>query len=259
MVLTQSKVDYRFSLEKIHIKIFFSFLFGLFSGIFLRATERGAYFDNFFCNVSLSSQLSLSQSSNNYSSENQEKSEVKLEYISKVKSICNLFIITILLEPLLDNFLEIVHINTYMNKLILLFVPLFVNFILGFYIIWYAYFMFAVQNYQNIMKFVKNPNSKLLNNHRNIVALVNENAWDVCSHIFINCFIPFFIFICYCNQINIFNKFTKINDNISSLNNGFLDNILFIVFLAFQFSEGLIENTIFYYRLIINEKHLAIF
>ena len=259
LVLTQSKVDYRFSLEKIHIKIFFSFLFGLFSGIFLRAAERGAYFDNFFCNVSLSSQLSLSQSSNNYSSENQEKSEVKLEYISKVKSICNLFIITILLEPLLDNFLEIVNINTYMNKLILLFVPLFVNFILGFYIIWYAYFMFAVQNYQNIMKFVKNPNSKLLNNHRNIVALVNENAWDVCSHIFINCFVPFFIFICYCNQINIFNKFTKINDNISSLNNGFLDNILFIVFLAFQFSEGFIENTIFYYRLIINEKHLAIF
>ena len=119
--------------------------------------------------------------------------------------------------------------------------------------------MFSVQIYQDIMKFVHNPNSKLLNNHKNIVNYMNENAWDVCSHVFMNCFLPFYIFICYCNQINIYNKISKINDNDISLNTGFLDNFLFIVFLALQFSKGIVENVIFYYRLITKEKHLAIF
>ena len=47
LISTQSKITFSFNVEKIHIKIFFSFLFGLISGIFLRATQRGAYFDNF--------------------------------------------------------------------------------------------------------------------------------------------------------------------------------------------------------------------
>ena len=102
--------------------------------------ERGAYFDNFFCNVSNSSQFSLSHSSNTYSSENQEKNDVKLEYISKIKSIANLFILILLLDPLLDNFLEVINVNTYVKKLILIFIALFIDFISGFYILWYAYF-----------------------------------------------------------------------------------------------------------------------
>ena len=258
MILTQAKVNYSFEVETKHIKILFSFIFGLISGIFLRSVERGAYFDNFYCNVSNSSKLSLSHSSQSYNSENQEKGELKLEYISKIKSILNLIIIILLLDPLFDNFLEMINVNTYIKKLIIIFISLVIEFLLGFYIIWYAYFMFSVQNYQDIMKFVKNPNSKLLNNHKNIVNFVNENAWDVCSHVFINCFIPFYIFLCYSNQINIYNKIPKFNENIM-LNSGFLDNILFIVFLAFIFSKGIIENSIFYFRLIINEKHLSIF
>ena len=259
LILTQSHANFNLNLEKIHIKLFFSFIFGLISGIFLRATERGAYFDNFFCNVSNSAQYSLSHSSNSYTSETHEKKDVTLEYISKIKSIANLFIFILLLDPLLDNFLEIISINTFIKKLIIIFISLLIDFILGFYILWYAYFMFSVQIYQDIMKFVHNPNSKLLNNHKNIVNYMNENAWDVCSHVFMNCFLPFYIFICYCNQINIYNKISKINDNDISLNTGFLDNFLFIVFLALQFSKGIVENVIFYYRLITKEKHLAIF
>ena len=259
LISTQSKITFSFNVEKIHIKIFFSFLFGLVSGIFLRATQRGAYFDNFFCNVSNSSHFYLTQSSHSYTSENEEKNEVKLEYLSKIKSICNLGVIAILLEPLLDNFLEIININTYMKKLIIIFFFLIIEFILGFYIIWYAYFMFSVQNYQEIMRFVKNPNSNLLNTHKSLVNYCNDNAWDVCSHAFMNCFLSFYIFMCYCNQINIFNKISKLNEDITYLNSGFLDNILFIVFLALQFNKGIIENAIFYYRLIINEKHLSIF
>ena len=259
LISTQSKININFNIEKIYIKIFFSFLFALISGIFLRATERGAYFDNFFCNVSNSFHLSITKSPHSYSSENQEQSEVKIEYISKIKSISNLIIIALLLEPLLDNFLEIININTYVKKLILIFFCLVVDFILGFYILWYAYFMFSVQNYQEIIKFVKNPNIKLLNHHKNMVNYINENAWDVCSHAFMNCFLSFYIFMCYCNQINIFNKIPKLNENIIYLNEGFLDNILFIVFLALEFSKGIIENVIFYTRLISNEKHLTIF
>ena len=259
LISTQSKININFNIEKIYIKIFFSFLFALISGIFLRATERGAYFDNFFCNVSNSFHLSIAKSPHSYSSENQEQSEVKIEYISKIKSISNLIIIALLLEPLLDNFLEIININTYVKKLILIFFCLVADFILGFYILWYAYFMFSVQNYQEIIKFVKNPNIKLLNHHKNMVNYINENAWDVCSHAFMNCFLSFYIFMCYCNQINIFNKLPKLNENIIYLNEGFLDNILFIVFLALEFSKGIIENVIFYTRLISNEKHLTIF
>ena len=259
LISTQSKININFNIEKIYIKIFFSFLFALISGIFLRATERGAYFDNFFCNVSNSFHLSIAKSPHSYSSENQEQSEVKIEYISKIKSISNLIIIALLLEPLLDNFLEIININTYVKKLILIFFCLVADFILGFYILWYAYFMFSVQNYQEIIKFVKNPNIKLLNHHKNMVNYINENAWDVCSHAFMNCFLSFYIFMCYCNQINIFNKIPKLNENIIYLNEGFLDNILFIVFLALEFSKGIIENVIFYTRLISNEKHLTIF
>ena len=146
-----------------------------------------------------------------------------------------------------------------MKKLIIIFFFLIIEFILGFYIIWYAYFMFSVQNYQEIMRFVKNPNSNLLNTHKSLVNYCNDNAWDVCSHAFMNCFLSFYIFMCYCNQINIFNKISKLNEDITYLNSGFLDNILFIVFLALQFNKGIIENAIFYYRLIINEKHLSIF
>lgn len=259
LILTQSNINFNFNLEKIHVKVFFSFIFGLISGIFLRATERGAYFDNFFCNVSNSSQYSLSQPTKTYSSENEGKNEIQIEYIAKIKSIISILVLTLLLEPLLDNFLEVVNINTYLKKLVIIFIALLVEFILGFYILWYAYFMFSVQNYQKIMEFVKNPNSKYLNNHKNIVNFINENAWDVLSHVFINCFVPFYIFICYSNQINIFNKISKINEKDIALNTGLLDNILFIVFLAFQFSKGIIENVIFYYRLITKEKYLTIF
>lgn len=62
LILTQSNANFNFDVEIIHVKILFSFIFGLISGIFLRATERGAYFDNFFCNVSNTSQLSQSNS-----------------------------------------------------------------------------------------------------------------------------------------------------------------------------------------------------
>ena len=258
MIIAQSKVNFSFDVETKHIKILFSLIFGLISAIFLRSVERGAYFDNFYCNVCNSSQLSLSQSYQSYNSENQEKSDLKLEYISKIKSVLNLLVTILLLDPLLDNFVEMININTYIKKLIIIFFALAIEFMFGFYVLWYAYFMFSVQNYQDIMKFVKNPNSKLLNNHQNMVNYVNENAWDVCSHVFMNCFIPFYIFLCYINQINIYNKIPKFNENIM-LNSGFLDNILFIVFLGFIFSKGIIENAIFYYRLIINEKHLSIF
>lgn len=259
LILTQSNANFNFDVEIIHVKILFSFIFGLISGIFLRATERGAYFDNFFCNVSNTSQLSQSNSPSALYENQQEKSEIKLEYMSKIKSIINLMVIALIFEPLLDNFLEIVNLSNYILKLIIIFVALVIEFVFGFYIIWYAYYMYSVQNYQEIMKFVKKPNSQYLKYHKNSVNFINENAWDVISHVFINCFVPFYVLISYFNQINIFSKIRKINDNNVSLNKGFLDNILFIIFLSFQFSKGVVENVIFYYRLITNEKHLSIF
>ena len=261
-ILAQAQANFNIDIDKFHIKIFFSILFALIASIFLRCSERGAYFDNFFCNISKTSQLNLSNLSTitSYNSENpNSNNNTKLEYISKIKSILNIIIVTIIMNPLLDNFLEVININTGLKKLIIIFILLNIDFICGFFILWYAYFMFSVQNYQEIMKFVKNPSQQFLIYHQRGVEFINENAWDVLSHVFLNCFVPFYIFICYLNEINIFDKFYKDgNKDEIDFNSGFVDNILEIVFFGMIFSKGFVQNSIFYYRLIIKEKHLTL-
>lgn len=249
----------QFYISKIHIKIFFSIFFGLNSGIFLRAVQRGAYFDNLFCNFSNSTNSPLLGPLKHDSSEKKEKSRIKLEYMIKIKSLINLFISTILLDPLFDNYLEIVGINTFKKKLLLNFICLVFDFTLGFYLIWYIYFIYTIQNYQKYLEFIKYPDQKLLYNHRNTISYINENAWSVCSHIFMNYFIPFYIFISYAYQLNIFNIISKKNENNDLINNTFFNSLIFISFIAFQFSKGIIENGIFYYRLFIKEKNVFIF
>ena len=78
--------------------------------------------------------------------------------------------------------------------------------------------MFSVQNYQEIMKFVKRPNQQYLIYHQRSVDFINENAWDVLAHIFLNCFFLFYVFNCYLNEINIFEKIKiKLNVFLSPL------------------------------------------
>ena len=121
---------------------------------------------------------------------------------------------------------------------------------------WYAYFMFSVENYKEIMKFVTRPNQEYLKYHQNTINYINENAWDVLSHLFMNCFLPFYIFLCYLNEINIIENYDKENND--GFNNGFVDNIFYVVFLGIIFSKGIFENGIFYFRLITKEKHLIL-
>ena len=264
LILEKANANFEIDIKIIHIKIFFSILFALISSIFLRSSQRGAYFDNFFCNVSKSSQLSIVNnplSNTSYNSEKSENKELNLEYISKIKSIANIIILAVIFNPLLDNFLEVFHIKSEIQKYIIVFILLSIDFILGFFILWYAYFMFMVQNYQEIMKFAKMPNKQHLIYHQKSVDFINENAWDVLSHIFLNCFLPFYIFICYLNEINIYEKFNNKNEESNletGYNKGFVDNILFVIFLGILFSKGFIQNLIFYYRLITREKHLTL-
>ena len=262
IILTKSKSNYTIEITKYHMKIFFSILFGLISSIFLRSSERGAYFDNFFCNVSKTSQLNQSNQGNKqpYNTEYTSTKEIYLEYISKIKSIVNILIIAIILNPVFDNFLEVININSGMKKIIIIFILLNIDFIFGFFILWYAYFMFSVENYQEILNFVYKPNQQYLPYHQRNVNYINENAWDVLSHIFLNCFLPFYIFLCYLNELNIFAK-SKEMENYTNIeyNTGFVDNILYIVFLGILFTKGIIENIIFYFRLFTREKHLALF
>ena len=262
IILTKSKSNFTIEITKYHMKIFFSILFGLISSIFLRSSERGAYFDNFFCNVSKTSQLNQSNQGNKqpYNTESTSTKEIYLEYISKIKSIVNILIIAIILNPVFDNFLEMIYINSGMKKIIIIFILLNIDFILGFFILWYAYFMFSVENYQEILKFVYKPNQQYLPYHQRNVNYINEKSWDVLSHIFLNCFLPFYIFLCYLNELNIFAK-SKEMENYTNIeyNTGFVDNILYIVFLGILFTKGIIENIIFYFRLFTREKHLALF
>ena len=125
-------------------------------------------------------------------------------------------IFAILLSPLLDNFLEIINMNTPMKKLTLIFLLLNIDFISGFFILWYSYFVFGVQNYQEILKFVTAPNPQYLPYHQRSVDFINDQAWDVLSHIFLNCFIALYLFICYLHEINIFEKITQINSVVNN-------------------------------------------
>ena len=244
------------------MKIFFSIIFSLISSIFLRSSERGAYFDNFFCNVSKTSQFNQNNQGYKqpYNTEYTSTKEIYLEYISKIKSIVNILIIAIILNPIFDDFLEVINLNSEIKKIIIIFILLNIDFILGFFILWYAYFMFSVENYQEILKFLYKPTQQYLPYHQRNVNYINEKAWDVLSHIFLNCFLPFYIFCCYLNEIDIFTKFKEAeNNNNIEFNKGFVDNILYIVFLGILFTKGIIENIIFYFRLFTREKHLALF
>ena len=264
LILEKANANFDVDVKIIHIKVFFSILFALISSVFLRCSQRGAYFDNFFCNVSKSSQLSIvnnPHSSSSYDSEKSEKSELNLEYIPKIKSIANIIILAIIFNPILDNFLEVLYINSCVKKVFIIFILLTIDFILGFFILWYSYFMFMVQNYQEIMKFARMPNKQYLLHHQRSVDFINENAWDTLSHIFLNCFLPFYMFICYLNEIDIFeilNNKNKEGNFEEGYNKGFIDNVLFVIFLAILFSKGFIQNLIFYYRLLTKEKHLTL-
>ena len=263
LILSQANAHFDIDIQKIHVKIFYSFLFALISSIFLRCSQRGAYFDNFFCNVSKTSQFNtFNNNPKNFNTEKSENKISRLEYISKIKSISNIIILAIIINPLLDNFLEVMKIDTGIKKFGIIFGLLIVDFISGFFILWFAYFMFSVQNYQEIIKFVTKPIQQYLTYHQRSVDFINENAWDVLSHVFLNCFVPFYIFICYLNEINIFEKI-NMKDNADNnkeieFNKGFVDNVLFVVFLGTLFSKGIIENCLFYYRLITKEKHLIL-
>ena len=262
LILSKSNATFSIDIKKIHIKIFFSILFSLISSIFLLSCQRAAYFDNFFCNVSNTPQTNIYNPyhPNSYNSENSENKESKLDYIAKIKSIANITIFAILLNPLLDNFLEVINLNNEVNKLLVILLLSNIDFISGFFILWYAYFMFCVQNYQEIIKFVRKPIQQYLTYHQKSVDYINENAWDVLSHIFLNCFMPFYVLVCYLNEIDIFSKINMKNEenNEITFNNGFVDNILLVVFLGILFMKGVVQNLIFYYRLIIREKHLTL-
>ena len=72
---------------------------------------------------------------------------------------------------------------------------------------------------------------------------------------------PFYVFMCYLNEIDVFDKINLKNiygDSEIEFNKGFIDNVLLIVFLGILFTKGLVQNVIFYYRLIIREKHLTL-
>ena len=188
LILSKANANFDIDIREIHIKIFYSFLFALISGIFLRSSQRGAYFDNFFCNVSKTSQLNFSYNPQSNSSYNSEKSENKierLEYISKIKSIAIIIVLANILNPLLDNFLEVMNVFSGIKKLGIIFILLSLDYFFGFFIFWFAYFMFSVQNYQEIMKFVKRPNQQYLKYHQRSVDFINENAWGVLTHIFL--------------------------------------------------------------------------
>ena len=59
--------------------------------------------------------------------------------------------------------------------------------------------------------------------------------------------------------ISYFSFLHQDNDNEDTkLNKGFIDNVFYVIFLGIVFSKGILQNAIFYFRLIIGEKHLVL-
>lgn len=255
IILSKTTSNIDFNIQKIHIKIFFSFIFGLFSAVVFRMSQIEEYFFTVFC--------SFSNSINSHNEfhpqeKDHDKKNNKLEYFAKIKSIINLIIILLLLEPSLDNFLQVVNLNKIYIKLILIYILLGIEFVLGFFILWHAYLILCAQNYQEIMRFVMSPNKQYLEAHQKRATMINENIWKIINHLFIYCFLPLYIFLCYMSEIKFVERVKK-NNNDNGFNKGFLDNIFFVIFIALQISKGIVENSKFYYDLIMKNKNNSLY
>ena len=167
----------------------------------------------------------------------------KLELVIKFKSICNIFSLFLLLEPISNFLFDYFNIfKTYSNAIIIIF--LFISSILELicviHEIWYIGFMFHSQNYNEILKFSKNPSKEQLKYHR----------------LYMN-FIPILILICYFSRSNIIQ--TLIFKKKLELKKYLLEDILYIILLSFSFAKGIIQNGNLFYTIFMKIIHVPLY
>ena len=234
-------------LSKIHIQILFSIIFSLYTSILYRPSMRYSYFDHF-----------LLMACEKAEDENIKNS--KLELVIKFKSICNIFSLFLLLEPISNFLFDYFSIfKTYSNAIIIifLFISSILELICGIHEIWYIGFMFHTQNYNEILKFSKNPSKEQLKYHRLYMTLVNTRFWDIISHIFYLVFIPILILICYFSRSNIIQ--TLIFKKKLELKKYLLEDILYIILLSFSFAKGIIQNGNLFYTIFMKIIHVPLY
>ena len=234
-------------LSKIHIQILFSIIFSLYTSILYRPSMRYSYFDHF-----------LLMACDKAEDENIKNS--KLELVIKFKSICNIFSLFLLLEPISNFLFDYFNIfKTYSNAIIIifLFISSILELICGIHEIWYIGFMFHTQNYNEILKFSKNPSKEQLKYHRLYMTLVNTRFWDIISHIFYLVFIPILILICYFSRSNIIQ--TLIFKKKLELKKYLLEDILYIILLSFSFAKAIIQNGNLFYTIFMKIIHVPLY
>ena len=184
----------------------------------------------------------------------------KLELVIKFKSICNIFSLFLLLEPISNFLFDYFNIfKTYSNAIIIifLFISSILELICGIHEIWYIGFMFHTQNYNEILKFSKNPSKEQLKYHRLYMNLVNTRFWVIISHIFYLVFIPFLILICYFSRSNIIQ--TLIFHKKLELKKYLLEDILYIILLSFSFAKAIIQNGNLFYTIFMKIIHVPLY
>jgi len=215
-------------INKLNLKIFYSLIFSLYFSIFFKSNSRMSYFDHFLLLACEKAELP------------DNIVRFKLEYVIKLRSIINIFLIFCLIDPLLKNPLNL------SNKILIsiIFILMFIEMLCGKYILWYSAFMFNVNNYSNCVNFAKNPSKEKYVENKIIVNYRNSQFWEIMLSLFENCFYGFLIYL------NFICKFQG--------KKYFFENILYIILIAYVLCRALWENVVFFYSIFTKKVHMAL-
>lgn len=237
------------------IKIYYSFIFAVIFSILYRPCMRSAYFDHFM--IATFQEKLLDK---NLQSSTELK---KILYSIKGKIILVILELYLLLEPLFYKpFLETeksqaMSIFKYLSIIGIVFI---IEFYLDIYYFWHQAFIFNMQNYEEIMKFNRNPSEKALSVNNGIIKFINGRFWNIFLHLFILIFFPIFIYFSFIFRNNLFYiLFSKkdtfdIQETNAYIKKSFFECSLFFILLAFIAAKVFISFGRLFYLLISGTK-----
>lgn len=220
------------------LQLFFSALFGLFSGLLFRPTMRTAYFDEFL--ISTSEKKALT---------GDNKDLNRMGVIARIKAVINMFIFFLLLDNLFYDPMGYYFENkgtwkkTYLVILCLSFI---FELGCGIYCFWYTAFMFHLQNYTEILKFEKEPTQQNLIYNRTYINYMNKQFWEISLFLFYISFAPLLIFVSYYSRGDLLDLIFK---GEAEFKRYFFETSLFVILVAFCFSKGVSLNSSIFYTL----------
>ena len=132
------------------------------------------------------------------------------------------------------------------------FVPIFIilDLILTAMCLRYHSINYLLGNYFVMLEFSEDPKRMNLDLVRNHCNNSNRNFWRFYSNLFINCFLPLLIYVCFLNRCDVLYKLNTI-ENLTTENfkffTGFLETLLYILYSGIILSRSIMSVTLFFY------------